>query len=105
MPKAPTAQEVAENPGLYEGTSFDVTNFGASFTPKVAARLVDVDGKDLFQRDPENTDDAIFPQGIKRMFEFWQWDKAIARRYYLKEYGYPLNEKALSFNQKIKMGL
>ncbi len=101
----PTAQMVAENPGAYEGTSYDVTNFGASFTPLVASRLVDKDGNDLFARDPENSDEYIFPQGIKKMFEFWRWNRSVARRYFEKEFGFPLNEKALSFNQKIKMGV
>lgn len=102
---SPTAQQVAENPGQYEGTSYDVTNFSAVFSPKVALMLTDKDGEDLFKRNPENNDEPIFPMGIKRLFEFWQWNRAIARRWYEKEFGYPLNERSLSPNQRSKMGL
>lgn len=103
-PKAPTAKEIAENPGAYAGSAFDPLTQNALRSPVVCSRLV-VHGVDVYPRTEDGEVLAWAPGEDTSWAALFRWNREVARRQFCYEYGQYMDESKLSPEQRAKMGL
>lgn len=98
LPKAPTKEEVAVNPGAYEGTSFDPMLLSVSLV-QVSKFATAGPGYEVVEGEPYYKFSAgSFP-------EWYKVDAQAALAWYENMQGFPLNVNALTPGQKGKMGI
>lgn len=96
MSLAPTRQEIAEDPGKFDGTSLDPLSY---VLPSRVWEGIDSHGES-FSNDPDKGSFSFSNLG-----EWLKKDKEGALHYFKYVYGSALNLDKLSDNQKAKVGL
>jgi hypothetical protein len=98
LPKAPTKEEVAKNPGAYDGTPFDPMAISVSMN-EVKKFATAGPGYEVIEGEP------YYKFSAGTLPDWYKIDQQAALGWYEFTNGFPLNVNALTANQKAKMGI